>query len=243
MKNSIQTCVLAAVGLLAVGAVSLQAQTRASDNHFYFTTDFGVSLIDAVDLTQFGLAVPNPTPPPATIAAPAGGQALLNPGLRFDASAGYEISLSKASCVNVEIASGLIFNGLDQVEFPALKVGMEGDWQQVPLLANVIFHYHLANGITPYLGGGGGVIFSLMNLETLSLANGTTLSAQGSDEDVVGAFQGVAGVQFEISDNTSVGLGYKFLTTSGPTWNLGGGRVELDDVRVHAVSMTLTYRF
>jgi opacity protein-like surface antigen len=110
------------------------------------------------------------------------------------------------------------------------------------VFGNVQWRYRLANSITPYLGGGGGVIFSDLSVDTIS---GYDVSVNGEDSDVdtVGAYQAFAGVQFDLSDTTSLGLAYKFLGTSGPAWNFSGAKVELDDVQVHTLALTLTYRF
>lgn len=242
MKNGSPFLALLAVALATSPAASAHAQAHASEHRFYLTTDFGVGFLEDADITTFASPLPNPTLGAAPVVPPAGGQATFHPGFRFDASGGYEFALGGASFLSAELATGLIFNRLDKLEWPGRSYSARGEWFQVPVLGNVIWRYRLAHSITPYLGGGGGAIFSAMSVDSFS-GYGQVAEVDESDLDTVGAYQAFAGVQFDLSDTTALGLAYKFLGTSGPAWSFSGGKVELDNVIVHTLALTLTYRF
>jgi opacity protein-like surface antigen len=230
--------------LLVAWSFNVSAQQQPSQRRFYLATDFGVALMDDLDLEEFGYTLPGTGGDTGAGRSSATGTTavvpdtiVIKPGFRFDASGGYEFPLGKAgNCVSAELASGVMVNQIDRIKFisPAVSLKPDGQIYQVPLLANVSCHHHFSNGITPYIGAGGGVIFNQANLGNLDGRTGDE-----SDLDVVPAYQGFVGVQFEMSENTSVGVAYKYLATSAPSWQ----GVRVGDVRTHTVSLTLTFRF
>lgn len=234
MNSSTRILLLVAGTLAGIGLTNAAAQVHATANRFYLTTDFGASLIEDINLRSFTLGAPG--------GAPASGDVVMHPGLRFDASAGYEFGTKGAGSVSLELASGVVFNRFDRLEAVGTKVGVDGDLYQIPIFVNVIGSYKLANGITPYVGGGGGAVVGYATIDTLRTAAGR-LAVNDSDTDITPAIQAFAGVRFNITDTTSVGLAYKFLNTFEPDWTIAGAGIQLGDIHTHAVSITLTYRF
>lgn len=234
MNHPTKILFLVAGSLAGLGLSDAAAQVHASANRFYLTTDFGASFIEDINLRSFTLGTAG--------GPPASGDVVMHPGLRFDASAGYEFGTKGPGSVSVELASGVVFNRFDRLELTGGKVSVSGDLYQIPIFGNVIGSYKLANGITPYLGGGGGAIVGYASIDSLSTAAGA-LAVNDSDTDITPAVQAFAGVRFDITDTTSIGLAYKFLKTFEPDWTIAGAGVQLGDIHTHAVSITLLYRF
>jgi opacity protein-like surface antigen len=234
MNHTPSILLLVAGSLAGVGLSDAAAQMHSTANRFYLTTDFGASLIEDINLRSFTLG--------AAGGPPASGDVVMQPGLRFDASAGYEFGTTGPGSVSVELASGVVFNRFDRFEFAGGKIGVRGDLYQIPLFGNVIGSYKLANSITPYVGGGGGAIVGHASIDNLRTTAGA-LAVNDSDTDITPAIQAFAGVRFDITDTTSIGLAYKFLKTFEPEWTIAGAGVRLGDIHTHAVSLTLSYRF
>jgi OOP family OmpA-OmpF porin len=127
-----------------------------------------------------------------------------DPGVRTSLNFGYNFCKSFAA----EIETGSIWNSLDKVNgTPLSDFNQEGDLYQVPILAKVIFKLPFENGLTPYIGGGVGGVGASLRLQD-SFVDDT-------DTDFAFAYQGEAGLKYAINEHIEVGVGYKFIGTSG----------------------------
>jgi len=127
--------------------------------------------------------------------------------------------------LSVEVETGAMYNELDR----------SVDWLiQVPLLANVVFRYECKGGWTGFIGAGGGGALSMVN---------TSLGHDDTDHDFAFAWQGMAGIRYQFSQNLSLGLVYKYFGTSELEFSLFGGEFELDDIHNHSGGLQLTYSF
>ena len=79
------------------------------------------------------------------------------------------------------------------------------------------------NSVTPYIGGGFGI--SNVNLEVASIAGATT---NFDDSDTIFAYQASVGIQFSISNDASLDLGYRFFAAHDPVHDDGVDEVEMD---------------
>lgn len=103
------------------------------------------------------------------------------------------------------------------------------------LMGNALYDFNTGTRFTPYVGVGvGGARLNFNNVAT----GGTTVD----DGDTVVAYQGLAGVGYQVTTNLSVDLGYRYFTTEKPRFSSSAGTVE-SDYDDHAVVLGLRYQF
>jgi OOP family OmpA-OmpF porin len=161
-----------------------------------------------------------------------GSDVTFNPGFRGDIGFGYNFCKSFA----LEFETGSIWNSVDKINGFTLPSEIDYNLYQYPFLAKAIFKLPLDNGLTPYISGGVGGVGAVF-----------TLDAFGDDQsvsDVTFAYQAEAGLKYAISENIEVGVGYKFLGTTG--YDLTGDSIfplHTDDAFTHAVFASFTWNF
>jgi opacity protein-like surface antigen len=126
-----------------------------------------------------------------------------NPGYRADIGFGYNVCRGFAA----EFEAGSIWNSLDKIGGVPLTSKQEGNLFQYPFLAKAIFKLPLDNGLTPYIGGGIGGVGGTFHLKDEFMDD--------SSSDFAFAYSGEAGLRYAINDNMEVGIGYKFLGSTG----------------------------
>lgn len=114
-----------------------------------------------------------------------------------------------------------------------------------PFLANLRLSYPIPHTIvTPYIGaglGGAGVVFDTDNFYNSNTGDGVV----GNESDTVFAWQTVAGLRFRLSENMSLGVGYKYFTTDKTTFNYptyGGPDFPVSFQGVKASSVLFTFQ-
>lgn len=174
--------VLAPLVVLVVFASVLQAAEGFGP---YFRLEAGPSIEQDIRLKSIdGFATPD-------------AKIKLDPGARFNLVGGY----SFYDWFAVEAEAGMLYNSLNKLTGPAGESDIEDiNLWQVPFLINVVFTLPLRSPIKPYIGVGGG--------ELWSMAEGPDVR---SDDDFALAYQGQAGVNYFINEQMDIGLGYKFL--------------------------------
>jgi len=130
-------------------------------------------------------------------------------GSRFEMDTGYRIGLvggyNFTRYVGAEVETGFLQN--------RFTGGNPQDWYaQVPILANVVFRWENSSRLVPFLGAGAGGAYSIMQFGDSS--------ATVSDGDMAFAWQGMAGLRYEITDRASIGLIFKYLAVAGSEFNL-----------------------
>ena len=158
-------------------------------------------------------------------------------------------------------AGGFAFNryvGLDfQVGYSWASIDSVGNYfvhnasiGNLPFLGNLTLSLPIPRtNIIPYIGGGAGgsdSIFDAHPLQETVSAPGSQNFVDGSESDVVFAWQAFAGVRFQIDPNISLGVGYNFLFTGNPTFSYPPGpnlNVVFRGVRTHTVMFTLQANF
>lgn len=202
--------------LAAAGTFALISGAHAQDNQGYYGT------IGA------GVALENETDFESDISAPAAfdSQAELDSNIAvFGALGKYfengfrgEVELASRS-QNIEALPG------DGIAFAGFPSGTElGEQGALTLMANVYKDFNLdaAGRISPYLGIGAGV--ARVRTEVNNVADGdfafdvadmaVSNIAVVEDTEFVPAFQGLAGLTFDFTDNMMFTAGYRFLATS-----------------------------
>lgn len=104
------------------------------------------------------------------------------------------------------------------------------------VMGNALYDFNTGTRFTPYVGAGiGGA--------RLNFSNVATGSTSVDDSDTVLAYQGLAGVTYQLNTNVNLDLGYRYFTTEKPSFRTrAGGSVE-SDYDDHAVMLGLRYRF
>ena len=171
----------------------------------------------------------------------AGNKVKYDTGFAFEGAIGYAFN----QWISAEFETGSFANRISQVEGFALD---NTYLYNVPFMANVTLKYTIPRTlVTPYAGAGVGG--SITGFDTDYFSNGQ-VSLFGSDATVVFAYQFYAGVRFDINEQMSVGIGYKYFATGDSdfryeSFNFGGPDLHLgiEGVSSHIVTVSFNMRF
>lgn len=177
---------------------------------FYIGTDAGVNIME--DVTLPGVAASVST----------------DPGLRWSLEAGYGFRLSDKLTLGAEVETGILYNSLSKASVSGFSVPLGGDYYQVPVLANLVLTFRAGKWV-PYVGFGGGFAYSSVSINSVG-----SIPVSGFGDETDPAFQAMAGLRYQISDHTDIGLGYKYLAVFPSNINSVGN---------HAISASFTCRF
>ncbi len=202
---------------------------------FYVGPEIGVAFQQDVNLQNVNF---DTTILGVDVLGSAGGSLTMGAGIRFNLPIGYQ----PVDWFAVEFAPGIIWNKMSswnlelngtatsqsgsisgELNFP---IDVEGGYFQVPLVVNFIFKIPTDSPWVPYIGGGIGASYTYMNW--------TRLSYGGISQDISNvdgscwslAYQGIAGLDYKISNEVSLGLKYIFTGTGNQ--NFGGSFQDLD---------------
>ncbi|HMJ91874.1 MAG TPA: outer membrane beta-barrel protein [Candidatus Acidoferrum sp.] len=214
-----------ALALIGGVSVALFALPWAGHSqNFYFNANAGASLADDVDLRQF--VVPT-----------RGGELELDPGPRLSVAGGYSFN----DFIGVQVETGFIYNEIKNVNS---RGDDEASLSHVPLLADVVLRYDKPDcKWVPYIGAGAGGDASVIMLDHVRAPNGTVVDGSGSE--LVFAWQAFAGARYKITDQMSIGGGYKFYSASGASWDVRNtaGDIKAGTARVHSLGVDFTMKF
>jgi opacity protein-like surface antigen len=219
MKRNLKPIVLT----LTTACLAFSANAEHNDGRFYLRADVGGTWGPDADLKEyFGPVTP-------------GSEVEFDPGFRFGATAGYDVTEWFAAEGQLGVMAANIRSITDADRVDAV-------FSNVPLLVNAKFQWPSRCPFTPYIGGGAGLSIASIGIEEIDL-NGT--SVEGTDADAVFGYQGFAGIRYRLNDNMDLGLEYRYFGTTAPSWeaeNLSG-EIRFGCIETHAVSFTFTYRF
>lgn len=216
--------VASALGLASIRPVFGQS------GQFYFKADAGGVWSDDVDLDEFpGLA--------------SGLEAELETGVRFGMAGGYHFTDWFAA----EVETGYYGQFLDGIRGAPTVSVHDSSLSNVPLLANVVLAWPNRSRLVPYVGAGAGVSFTVFTADAIT--DGSTFVLDGTESDAVFAYQGFAGLRYQLNEQMDLGLTYRYFTSDGADYDVddvftGGSRdIELGRVQTHSISLTFTLRF
>jgi len=114
----------------------------------------------------------------------------------------------------------------------------DGDINSIAIMANGWFDFNAAGALHPYIGGGiGGARVEVRDFSAQGTGGGGF-----TDDDVVLAYQGGAGINFDITDRTTIDLGYRYFATEDPGYNTSGGEFDFE-YEQHVALLSLRYVF
>jgi OOP family OmpA-OmpF porin len=108
------------------------------------------------------------------------------------------------------------------------------------LMANVLYDIPVRlAGFTPYIGAGIGG--ARLNLDNVNVGGGL---GRIDDSDMVWAYQGIAGVSTPITNNLSLSLDYRYLSTfEDPSYATSTGRTASGEYSDHTIMVGFRYSF
>jgi opacity protein-like surface antigen len=201
------------LGLLLAGAVSAEERPMGP----YFGADFGVALTQDTKLREFP-------------GASGGGKVEFDPGVRLSLSGGWRVTPW--------------FRGGGEFGFISHTIdGADAAVTHMPLLANVEFQLPNRTRLLPFIGGGPGVAFSVLDIDDDFLGDGDFVD--GSTSDAVFAWQVYAGLRFRINESMSVGVVYKYFEADGSDWDVENSSSEISfgRIRSHAINASFSMSF
>lgn len=203
--------------LIYSAPLTASAQAEQPEKGFYFSAGGGAALAEDVDVESFpGLG---------------SGDVELDTGVHLGVSGGYNFN----RWIGAEIETGYIGNEIDKIS----SVAADGTLSHVPFLAKVILRYQDPDfPVVPYIGLGAGGDSSIIYLDR-------SLGLDGSDADLVYAFQGTVGLHYKINDSMSAGAEYKFYRTGEPSWDVDGAvaDVEFGEAQTHSFMAVFNMKF
>lgn len=111
-----------------------------------------------------------------------------------------------------------------------------GDIGAASLMVNAYWDIATGSRFTPYLGGGVGMAY--VDIDGPS----TPLAGTIDDDDLVLAWQLMAGVSYTLSDKMDLYGGYRFFDIGDADIETRFGDFEMEDLRSHIVEVGLRYR-
>lgn len=164
------------------------------------------------------------------------------PGFRGDVNVGYNIT----KLWSVELDAGALWNTSDFVIASTQKYDVHVETYTIPVLANVVYKIPLKNKLSAYIGAGAGGAFSASSFSS-SLFDPT-------DDTSIFVYQAELGLKYEFTKNMSLGVDYKFLGATDPTWKftVPSSNVIIPPTQysftekgfyTHAIGINFTWRF
>ena len=147
-----------------------------------------------------------------------------NIGPKVDISLGYNITENIA----VELQTGVAYNEISK--FGSVSQANSDLWT-VPVMANGIYRYAFNNHWQVYGGLGVGALIGMLNMYNFSPI------------DCEFGYQAMAGIKYRFNDHLECGLGYCFLGSPDHHWSDNGADITTSPTYMHAVLVSLTYRF
>jgi outer membrane protein OmpA-like peptidoglycan-associated protein len=107
---------------------------------------------------------------------------------------------------------------------------VSGRQSSIAFMGNGIYDINTGTAFTPYIGVGAGIAQVRLNVDG------------ESDRDWVFAYQGIAGVSYNITNALAVTLDYRYFATVDPKFDIGGLNVK-GEYRNHSILAGLRYSF
>lgn len=155
-------------------------------------------------------------------------------GLRAELELGYRgFDFDKVSRVAIETEDA---SGSSDVNIP-----ISGDFRTISFMANGIYSLTLS-GFRPYAGLGVGLASTTLKIDPFTfkdLDDADAAYAGGEETKTVLAYQGMAGIGYQLSDRSEAWLGYRYFGTG----NLDFGEGVEATYATHNFEIGLLYRF
>ncbi|RPI94670.1 MAG: porin family protein, partial [Chloroflexi bacterium] len=147
---------------------------------------------------------------------------------RVDGAIGYDLN----RWVSLEVEVGYFYSSAESLTLASQTEHLDDtEFEGIPMLANVVLHWPNRSDFIPYVRGGAGGVVSML----------TVLG--DSDDNVVFAYQIGVGVIYNLDERAWIDVGYKFLATADPEFQIGSVSLKASEVRHHFIGGSVTWRF
>ena len=212
---------------------------------FYMTPTLGVAVIQDVNLRLNNLVDVADT----GFNASGDLSISLNSGIRFDLPFGVNVT----DWFSFEFAPGVIWNSFESINAKGTISGngltpangnssltLGGNFVQIPIMANFIFKIPTQTKWTPYIGGGIGGNY---NYATITSILGIPSQSGLNDNCWSVGYQGLAGFDYECTEEISIGLRYIFTGSTRQVFQGDLSGLSTQGSFTHTVNLTCTARF
>jgi opacity protein-like surface antigen len=169
------------------------------------------------------VASPSPAPESAPLSqggfyfSAQGGALWLDDVGAYGANLDFDTGYSILGTLGYALGNGLAFeleSGYMSVESGTatgygLTGEVDGEFRQVPIIANVVYNIDVTDRLAFYVGAGAGVVWSEAELDS-GEAYGLSYRGVKSDSEWNFAAQAKAGLSFKVSQAASVNIGYRY---------------------------------
>lgn len=157
-----------------------------------------------------------------------------NPGFAVTGSVGYGFE----NQLRPEFEVSYRRNNVDKVS--GTGAGSRNGYEDaIGFMGNLFYDFDTHTGLTPYLGAGAGVGLVGAN-DAGKIVGGTTLDSQ----DTQFAYQGIAGLSYEITERLDIFADYRYFATLDPEFNTKNNLTATDNTyQDHTFMMGLRYVF
>jgi opacity protein-like surface antigen len=107
----------------------------------------------------------------------------------------------------IEVESGYMQVDSAEFSFRGIHGDVDGEFKQVPLMVNAIYHLPLTDRLTVYVGAGSGLVWSDASVDSVA---GINVSGFADAEDEWNwAAQTKAGLSFQVCPEATLNIGYR----------------------------------
>jgi len=206
----------------AVSVIAMSQQSEARNNGWYIGLEGGANWVDDNNgLVGFSSSAPTTTD---TFQFDTGWSVLATVGYAFDNN------------WRVELEGAYRKNDIDLFVTSGGFNATGGDLNQLSIVANVLYDIPLTERLDLTFGVGAGVSRSELD---------APFPGAGDDDDWNFAYQGIAGLSYEVTDRLDLTLTYRYQVVNEPEFGVPHvGHVDnfaFDDIENHTVSVGLRY--
>jgi OmpA-OmpF porin, OOP family len=202
----------------------------SQEEKVYAGVDLGAAWVQNADLQSY-FTVPV-----------AGSTIKFDPGFKLGLKAGYRVTPWFAA----EFETGFSWSSIASISGANY---VNADLLQTPVLANAVFCYRNRSKFMPWIGGGVGGASITLDADSISMGSGgNEVKSWGTASDFVFAYQGFAGVSYQVNRNISVNAMYRYFVAESPTFESDylvntTGNVRFGRLQSHVVTVGFTWCF
>src|SRR5215831_17085247 len=216
--------------LIACGGLGIliPQKAHAQFERLYIKPDLGGTLTSDTELKEF---FGEPLAP--------GSKVKFDPGFRFGFAAGWNFTEWMSLEGETGYQGGWIKSITDASRVDSL-------FEHVPIMANLRLECPRCKWVTPYIGGGVGGSFTIIDADNITIG-GTSMS--GADSSFVFAYQAFGGIRFRIDEKMGIGIEYHYFHADGAEWHAefstgtASDTMRFGGTDTHSLSVAFQLRF
>jgi opacity protein-like surface antigen len=158
-------------------------------------------------------------------------------GVTLDFDTGFSVlgalGYSFGNGLAVELESGYMEVDSAEVHGFGLHADVDGEFRQIPIMANVVYNLDITSGVSFYIGAGAGIVWSETSVDRVA---GFDVSGAIDEDGWNFAAQAKAGLSFRLCEAASLNVGYRYF--------YGRDAVgDQDDAQGSIAEAGITFRF